>query len=103
MVWRCPPLNLPNWNHLWKWKTEMKQIKEGCLDCEQCTCDECGIDPMLPFIKTDMVKSPCVGKCTYDITIQQCNDCGRTKEEISTWYVMTDDEKLAVLERLMNG
>ena len=48
-----------------------------------------------------MVKSPCIGKCTYDITIMQCNDCGRTKEEISTWYVMTDDEKLAVLERLL--
>jgi predicted Fe-S protein YdhL (DUF1289 family) len=50
----------------------------------------------------EMVKSPCVGKCTYDITILKCNDCGRTKEEISTWYVMTDDEKLAVLERLLN-
>jgi len=49
-----------------------------------------------------MVKSPCIGKCTYDITIQQCNDCGRTKEEISTWYVLTDDEKLTVLERLLN-
>lgn len=23
MVWRCPPLHLPNWNHLWKWKEEM--------------------------------------------------------------------------------
>ena len=49
----------------------------------------------------EMVKSPCIGKCTYDITIQQCNDCNRTKDEISTWYVMTDDEKLAVLERIM--
>jgi predicted Fe-S protein YdhL (DUF1289 family) len=49
----------------------------------------------------EMVKSPCIGKCTYDITIQQCNDCNQTKEEISTWYVMTDDEKLAVLERIM--
>ena len=50
--------------------------------------------------KYDMVKSPCIGKCTYDITIQKCNDCQRTKEEISTWYVMTDDEKLEVLKRL---
>jgi predicted Fe-S protein YdhL (DUF1289 family) len=48
-----------------------------------------------------MVKSPCIGKCTYDITINECNDCGRTKDEISRWYVMTDDEKLEVLERLM--
>ena len=27
------------------------------------------------------VKSPCIGKCTYDITIMGCNDCGRNKEE----------------------
>lgn len=51
--------------------------------------------------RTYMVKSPCIGKCTYDITIQQCNDCNRTKEEISTWYVMTDEQKLQVLERIM--
>jgi predicted Fe-S protein YdhL (DUF1289 family) len=48
-----------------------------------------------------MVKSPCIGKCTYDITIQKCNDCQRTKEEISKWSVMTDDEKLEVLERIL--
>ena len=72
MAWKCPPLHLPNWNNLWKWKT-------------------------------DMVKSPCIGKCTYDITIKECNDCGRTKDEISRWYVMTDDEKLEVLERLMKN
>ena len=71
MVWKCPPLHLPNWNNLWKWKIQM-------------------------------VESPCIGKCTYDITIQKCNDCNRTKEEISTWYIMTDDEKLNVLERIMN-
>jgi hypothetical protein len=23
MVWKCPPLHLPNWNNLWKWKEEM--------------------------------------------------------------------------------
>ena len=51
--------------------------------------------------KTEMVKSPCIGKCTYDITILKCNDCGRTKEQISNWYIMTDDEKLNVLEQLL--
>ena len=50
-----------------------------------------------------MVKSPCIGKCTYDTTIKECNDCGRTKDEISRWYVMTDDEKLEVLERLIKN
>lgn len=70
MVWKCPPLHLLNWNHVWKWKTEM-------------------------------VESPCIGKCTYDITIQKCNDCQRTKEEISKWSVMSDNKKLQVLERIM--
>lgn len=23
MVWKCPPLNLFNWNNLWKWKDNM--------------------------------------------------------------------------------
>lgn len=22
MVWKCPPLHLPNWNNLWKWKMD---------------------------------------------------------------------------------
>ena len=24
MIWKCPPLHLPNWNNLWKWKKEIK-------------------------------------------------------------------------------
>jgi hypothetical protein len=24
MVWKCPPLNLFNWNNFWKWNDEMK-------------------------------------------------------------------------------
>ena len=29
MVWTCPPLHLPNWNNLYKWKADMskKSIK----------------------------------------------------------------------------
>jgi hypothetical protein len=23
MAWKCPPLHLPNWNNLWKWKEQM--------------------------------------------------------------------------------
>jgi len=90
MVWKCPPLHLPNWNNLWKWKTDMKydqEVYEALAENER---------------NQSVVKSTCIGKCTYDITIMQCNDCGRTKKEISTWYVMTDEEKLAVLERLLN-
>ncbi len=25
MVWKCPPLHLPNWNNFWKWKKDMKE------------------------------------------------------------------------------
>jgi hypothetical protein len=24
MVWKCPPLNLFNWNNFWKWNEDMK-------------------------------------------------------------------------------
>jgi hypothetical protein len=29
MVWKCPPLHLPNWNNFYKWKADMskKNIK----------------------------------------------------------------------------
>ena len=49
-----------------------------------------------------MIKSPCIGKCTYDITIMSCNDCGRNKEEISNWYIMTDEQKQKVIEPIAN-
>lgn len=31
MVWKCPPLHLPNWNNFWKWKDEMsnKLVEEA--------------------------------------------------------------------------
>ena len=27
MIWKCPPLNLPIWNNLYKWKEQMKLYK----------------------------------------------------------------------------
>lgn len=48
-----------------------------------------------------MIKSPCIGKCTYNKDIAKCNDCGRTKDEISTWSIMTDGAKLEVIARLL--
>jgi len=44
------------------------------------------------------VKSPCNGICTLD-TQDVCRGCKRTREEISKWYVMSNDEKLEVLNR----
>lgn len=37
MVWKCPPLHLPNWNNLWKWKSNMNRIdlsKHELLVCQ---------------------------------------------------------------------
>lgn len=48
-----------------------------------------------------MVNSPCLGKCELDF-FDLCRTCQRTKDEISRWYVMTDEEKTAVLERIKN-
>jgi hypothetical protein len=48
MVWKCPPLHLPNWNHLWKWKKDMADISmcagTGCPlkeDCYRHTAKAC--------------------------------------------------------------
>ena len=33
MIWKCPPLNLFNWNNLWKWKE--KEVKNEKDDTKQ--------------------------------------------------------------------
>ena len=45
-----------------------------------------------------MVKSPCKFICTLEKYI--CIGCKRTKEEISKWKNMTDNEKQKVLDRI---
>ena len=36
MVWKCPPLNLVNWNNFWKWKDKMTTFtSEDRQICEQ--------------------------------------------------------------------
>ena len=47
-----------------------------------------------------MVKSPCKFICTLDSEGVKCIGCLRTKEEISNWSKYTDEEKLAVINRL---
>ena len=44
--------------------------------------------------------SPCVKICTYDPDRGLCLGCGRTLEEIGTWYAMSDAERRAVMEKL---
>jgi predicted Fe-S protein YdhL (DUF1289 family) len=59
-----------------------------------------GLSPTEPveLVRDVEVKSPCNGICTLDIT-DICRGCQRTREEISKWYVMSNEEKLEVLNR----
>jgi predicted Fe-S protein YdhL (DUF1289 family) len=45
------------------------------------------------------VKSPCNGVCRLNI-FNVCKGCKRTREEVSKWYVMSNEEKLAVIKRI---
>ena len=45
------------------------------------------------------VASPCKLVCRYGNN-DVCVGCYRTKEEISDWMVMTDDQKLAVWKNI---
>jgi predicted Fe-S protein YdhL (DUF1289 family) len=38
--------------------------------------------------------------CTYDPGTGLCLGCGRTLEEITAWFSLTDDERRAVMEKL---
>ena len=44
------------------------------------------------------IESPCISVCRYDNEV--CVGCGRTVDDITNWYDMTDDEKQAVLNSI---
>jgi len=48
------------------------------------------------------VPSPCVDICKLDSNFE-CEGCGRTIQEILKWPEYTDQEKLAVLDRLFGS
>ncbi|HJS45511.1 MAG TPA: DUF1289 domain-containing protein [Rhizomicrobium sp.] len=50
-------------------------------------------------VNKDM-ESPCVKICTYDPVSGLCQGCGRTLEEITAWFSMSDQERRAVMEEL---
>ncbi len=48
------------------------------------------------------IVSPCVSICIIDPQSGLCRGCKRTLDEISRWVVMSDEQRLAVLEALPN-
>ena len=49
-------------------------------------------------MKKSPIESPCISVCRMENEV--CVGCGRTVDDITNWYDMTDDEKQAVLNRL---
>ena len=45
------------------------------------------------------VKSPCKGVCRLNI-FNVCKGCKRTREEVSKWYVMSNEEKQRIIDRI---
>ena len=47
------------------------------------------------------IKDPCIEVCQYDDN-QICIGCRRTKTEAKSWWGLSDEEKLKVLENVKN-
>ncbi len=46
------------------------------------------------------ISSPCIRVCTLDPESGLCLGCGRTAEEITRWYRLTEEERLSIMSGL---
>lgn len=46
------------------------------------------------------VSSPCIRVCTLDPETGLCEGCGRTREEITRWYRLTEEERQTIMATL---
>jgi predicted Fe-S protein YdhL (DUF1289 family) len=44
--------------------------------------------------------SPCIRVCTLDPETGLCEGCGRTREEIGSWYRLPEEERLRIMAEL---
>lgn len=44
--------------------------------------------------------TPCIAVCKIDRATDLCIGCGRSKDEITRWSKMTDEERMEVMKRL---
>jgi len=47
-----------------------------------------------------MIESPCILVCSLDPRTGFCFGCGRTRDEIASWLVLSADERRAVMANL---
>jgi predicted Fe-S protein YdhL (DUF1289 family) len=46
------------------------------------------------------VSSPCIRVCTLDSETGLCEGCGRTREEITRWYRIPEEERQKIMAEL---
>jgi uncharacterized protein len=46
------------------------------------------------------VSSPCIRVCVLDPETGLCEGCGRTREEISSWYRIPEEERQHIMAEL---
>ena len=46
--------------------------------------------------------TPCRKICVYDSLRDLCAGCGRTREEIGNWLEMSEEERRAEMEQLLD-
>jgi predicted Fe-S protein YdhL (DUF1289 family) len=52
------------------------------------------------MVKNERPSSPCIAVCSTALGDDICRGCGRTVVEVSTWVMMTDEQKERVWTRL---
>jgi uncharacterized protein len=55
---------------------------------------------MTVTVKSPVIESPCVKICSLDPASDLCNGCGRTLDEITRWYGMSNDERRRIMAEL---
>jgi uncharacterized protein len=46
------------------------------------------------------ISSPCIRVCILDPETGLCEGCGRTREEIASWYQLSEEERLQIMSGL---
>lgn len=47
-----------------------------------------------------IIESPCILVCAIDMKTGYCFGCGRTREEIGAWSVMSPENRRAIMDNL---
>jgi uncharacterized protein len=55
---------------------------------------------MTDIASSAVIESPCVKICALDPASDLCNGCGRTLDEITRWYGMSNAERLRIMAEL---